>query len=210
MKNQSCLKCLVFALPLFLFLQTNQLLAQGHFERPISRDSIMMMIVEGSDTLFMTALPNLIVTEHKYKPLTPAERNELWRRIRDVRKTLPYAKDIASQLIETYEYMETLPTEKVRQKHLKRVEDDLMKRYKPKMKQLTLRQGKLLIKLVSRQCNQSSYNIVRSFFGGWKAMWWNVFAGFFGASLKTEYDPVHNADDAVTERIVQLIELGRL
>ena len=46
--------------------------------------------------------------------------------------------------------------------------------------------------------------------GGWKAFWWNAFARFLGANLKEEYDPKHVEDDAVTERIIELIQEGRL
>ncbi|MDY6122386.1 MAG: DUF4294 domain-containing protein [Porphyromonas sp.] len=210
MKKLICSKSLVLVLALVLCGQRERLFAQGYFDRPISQDSMMLMIVEGRDTVFLTMLPNLIVREHRYKSLTPQERSALWRRIRDVRITLPYAKEIAAQLIETYEYLQTLPNEKLRRRHLKQIEKDLMTAYKPKMKGLTLRQGKLLIKLIARQCNQTSYQIVDAFFGGWKATWWNFFAGFFGASLKTKYNPESDPDDATTERIIMLIESGRL
>ena len=76
---------------------------------------------------------------------------------------------IAATLIETYEYMETMPDEKSRQKHLKRMEKEMKQQYMPEMKRLTLRQGKLLIKLIDRQCAQSSYQLLKAFLGGWKA-----------------------------------------
>lgn len=79
--------------------------------------------------------------------------------VRDVKRTLPYAKMVYDTLIETYEYMETLPNDKARQAHLKRMEKELFAQYKPELKKLSFSQGKLLIKLIDRECNQSSYNL---------------------------------------------------
>ncbi|MDR0833832.1 MAG: DUF4294 domain-containing protein [Candidatus Symbiothrix sp.] len=128
--------------------------------------------------------------------------------VRDVKKVLPYAKMIRGTLIETYEYMQTLPTEKARETHLKRMETDLFAEYKPVMKKMTLAQGKLMIKLIDRECNQSSYTILKAFLGPLRAGFWNLFAGLFGASLKSDYDPA--GKDAATERVVQLVEMGLL
>lgn len=155
-------------------------------------------------------LPELKVrANRRHKPLSVEERQAYWRRIRDVKKTLPYAKYIASTVIETYEYMQTLP-EKEQAKHLKRVEQELRAEMEPQMRKLTLGQGKLLIKLVNRQCGSSSYELVKSILGGWKAFWWNAFARFMGANLKDSYKPQEVEDDAVTERIIELVEAGYL
>lgn len=155
-------------------------------------------------------LPDLNVrAKRRHKPLSYEERQAYWRRIRDVKKTLPYAKYIAATVIETYEYMQTLP-ETEQSKHLKKVEQELRVEMEPKMRKLTLGQGKLLIKLVKRQCGSSSYELVKSILGSWKAFWWNAFARFLGANLKDSYEPQENEDDAVTERIIELVEVGYL
>jgi hypothetical protein len=88
------------------------------------------------------------------------------------------------------------------------MEKDLFNDYKPELKKLTLSQGKLLLKLVNRECNQSSYQLVNAFLGKIRASFWNLFATMLGASMKTEYDP--NGKDALTERIVLLVERGLL
>jgi hypothetical protein len=142
-----------------------------------------------------------------------ADKNEKEKRrynklVRDVKRVLPYAKLVYETLIETYEYIETLPDEKSKQEHLKRMEKELFKEYKPELKKLTFSQGKLLIKLIDRECNQSSYNLLKAFLGSFRASFWNLFAGMFGASLKTEYDP--EGKDFMLERIVILVENGLL
>lgn len=128
--------------------------------------------------------------------------------VRDVKKTLPLAKEIKNAVLETYEYMETLPDTKAREKHMKMVEKGLKQQYTARMKKLTFSQGKLLIKLVNRECNQSSYELVRAFMGPLKAGFYQAFAALFGASLKKEYHP--EDDDKLVERVVTLVENGQL
>lgn len=161
--------------------------------------------IDGSDTVAIVDLRDIyIFPPIKFK--NKKEQQKYDKLVRDVKKTLPYAKMVYETLIETYEYMETLPTEKERQAHLKRMEDELFKQYKPELKKLTLSQGKLLIKLINRECNQSSYNLLKAYLGSFRAGFWNLFAGMFGASLKTDYYP--KGSDAMTERVVVLVENG--
>ena len=76
------------------------------------------------------------------------------------------------------------------------------------MKRLTFTQGKLLIKLIDRECNQSSFEIIKAFLGPFRAGFYQIFAWTFRASLKKEYDP--EGEDAEVERIVRQIEVGQL
>lgn len=136
------------------------------------------------------------------------ERMEYTKLVRDVKKTYPYARLVAQNIIETYEFMETLPNEKARKKHLSEAQKFIMAEYKPKMKKLTKNQGKILIKLIDRQTNSTTYDIVKSLIGPFKATIYNTFAGVFGNSLKAEYDP--NGKDWMIERIVIEIDQGTL
>ena len=128
--------------------------------------------------------------------------------VRNVKKVLPIAKEVRQMLIETAEYVETLPTKKERDEHLKRVEDAVVKEYKPRMKKLTFAQGKLLIKLVDRECNSTAYEAIQAFIGPVRAGMWQAFAWMFGASLKKGYHP--DGVDRLTERVVLMVEAGQL
>ena len=125
-----------------------------------------------------------------------------------VGKVLPIAKEARMMLIETTEYLETLPNDKAKAEHMKRVEEDIFKTYKPKMKKLTYSQGKLLIKLIDRECHSSSYDMIKAFMGPIRAGFWQVFAWGFGASLKKEYDAA--GVDRLTERVVLMVESGQI
>ncbi len=128
--------------------------------------------------------------------------------VRNIKTVLPIAKEVNVIIIETYEYLQTLPDDKARAEHLKRVEKSIIKEYSPRMKKLTYSQGKLLIKLVNRECNSSSYALVQAFLGPVKAGFYQAFAWTFGASLKKAYYP--DGVDRVTERVVRQIEAGQI
>ena len=88
------------------------------------------------------------------------------------------------------------------------MEKDLFKQYKPVLKQMSYRQGKLLIKLIDRECNQSSYDLIKAFLGGFRAGFWQTFGAVFGVSLKSEWEPENK--DAMLEHICILVESGQL
>jgi len=148
---------------------------------------LVPMCIYNGDTIPCVQLRTVYI----FRPLkfkNEKERREYYRLIRDVKKVLPISKEINRAIIETYEYLQTIPTEKGRQKHLKAVEKGLKEQYTPRMKKLSFAQGKLLIKLVDRQSNQTSYELVKAFMGPFKAGFYQAFAALFGASLKKEYD----------------------
>lgn len=190
-------------------LQGGNAQAQGQQEQPLlGKKGIMVRaVVENGDTIPTSTLRPLYV----FKPIhfrNAEERVAYTRLVRDVKRTLPYAKIVAATLVETYEYMETLPNDKTRLKHLKRMEKELYAQYKPELKKLTLTQGKLLIKLITRETGSSGYQLIDAFLGSFTASFWNFFAGVFGASLKVDYDPA--GADAHIERVVLLVENGQI
>ena len=137
------------------------------------------------------------------------EREAYYRLVRNIKKVLPYAKQVKLIIFETEEYLQTIPDEKERQAQVNRVEAGIKKQYYKKLKkELTYSQGKLLIKLVDRECGQTSYEIVKAFFGPLRAGVYQTFAGLFGASLKKRYEP--NGRDRLIERVVQQVEAGQL
>ncbi len=130
------------------------------------------------------------------------------RLVYNIKKVLPIAKEANKIIIETYEYLETLPNKKAKDAHMKLVEKDIIKEYKPRMKKLTYAQGKLLIKLIYRECNSSTYNLVKAFLGPVRSGFYQAFAWTFGASLTKKYDP--EGVDKLTERVILQVEAGQL
>ncbi len=159
------------------------------------------------DTIPFVQLRNIYV----YPPLKFKTQNEwrnYYRLVYNVKKVLPLSIMIHNTIIETYEYLETLPTKKAKDAHMKRVEKGLKDQYTAQFKKLSFSQGKLLIRLVDRECNQSSYELIKAFMGSFRAGFYQTFASLFGASLKKEYDS--SKDDSLTERVITLAENGQI
>lgn len=192
----------------FLLLTTgiSSTYAQQKTRKQSGKVYLTPMCVYEGDTIPYVKLPTVYI----FKPLkfkNKRARTQYYRLVRDVKKVLPIAKEVNQIIIETYEYLQTLPP-KERQKHLKRVEKSLKEQYMPRMKKLTFAQGKLLIKLVDRQTSSTGYDLVKAFLGPFRAGFYQTFAALFGASLKKEYDPT--GDDALIERVILLVESGQL
>lgn len=164
-------------------------------------------VLQGRDSIQYVELNNIYIYP---KPVFKNEKQRMAynRLVYNIKKVLPIAKEVNKIIIETYEYLETLPNKKAKDEHMKLVEKSIKKEYTPRMKKLTYSQGKLLIKLVYRECNSSSYNLVQAFLGPVKAGFYQAFAWAFGASLKKDYDP--NGVDRLTERVVLQVEAGQL
>ena len=166
-------------------------------------------IDEEGDTVPVFALRGITVFP-KLKFKNKKEEQFYWRTVRDVKLTLPYAKLIAETLVETYEYIETFPTKKEREEYLKRMEKSLLEQYKPVLKRFSRRQARVLVKLIQRETNQSSYDIIRAFLGSFRAGFWQGFGKLFGVSLKAGYDPAADREDAIIERIACGVEEGTI
>ncbi len=150
-------------------------------------------------------------TFYKYPPMTfknDKERDRYNRLVANVKRLLPLAKLAKYTVIETYDYLQTLPTKKEKAEHIKLVEDGLKKQYAPTLKRLSRSQGRLLVKLIDRECGQTGYNIAQAFIGSFKANIYQAMAFCFGNSLTKRYDP--EGDDRYTERVVRLVESGQL
>ncbi|WP_321520172.1 DUF4294 domain-containing protein [uncultured Bacteroides sp.] len=159
------------------------------------------------DTIPFVQLRNIYI----YPPLkfkTQKEWQDYYRLVYNVKKIVPLSIMIHNTIIETYEYIQTLPNEKAKKAHLKRVEKGLKDQYTAQLKRLSYTQGKLLIKLIDRECNQSSYEIIKVFMGSFRAGFYQTFASLFGVSLKKEYNA--GKDDSLTERVITLAENGQI
>lgn len=164
------------------------------------------VLVDGDSIQYMEMSNVYVYPEPTFK--TKKQQQAYQRLVKNVKKVLPIAKEARQMLIETAEYIETLPTQKERDAHLKRVEAAIVKEYKPKMKKLTFSQGKLLIKLVDRECHSTAFEAIQAFIGPMRSGMWQAFAWMFGASLKKGYEP--EGVDRLTERVVLMVEAGQL
>lgn len=205
MRNFAAMKRIVILLTGFLAPLT--IVAQNDLGDPTFVPTVKVgkTLVDGDSIQYMEMSNVYVYPELTFK--SKRQQQSYMRLVKNVKKVLPLAKQVRQIIIETAEFTETLPPEE-RKEHLKRVEQAVVREYKPQMKKLTFSQGKLLIKLVDRECHSTAYEAMQAFIGPVRSGMWQAFAWMFGASLKKGYDA--EGTDKLTERVVLMVEAGQL
>ncbi|MFZ5431295.1 MAG: DUF4294 domain-containing protein [Bacteroidota bacterium] len=185
------------------------LLVYSHISDAQELDSSRMGIgiIQGQDTIIQREIKEVwVYPARQFK--SPRYERQYWRLVQRVKKVLPYAKT-ANHLLKQYEpeYLK-LTTDRERRRLIKKVEDELMARYKDDLKKMSISDGRVLIKLIDRETGRTSYTLIKEFRGGVSAAFWQGIARIFKNNLKDEFDPY--GEDLLIEEIVTLIEIGYL
>jgi len=163
--------------------------------------------VVGGDTIPVMTLDEVYVWGNKTSR-NSAEARQWERLVRNVKKAYPYAKLAGIKFNEYNQELASVKSEKLQKEMMKKAEDEIEAQFGDELKDLTISQGKILLKLIDRQTNNSSYDIVKDFRGRFRAFFYQSFARLFGYDLKVKYDPL--GADADIERIVLMIENGSI
>lgn len=142
-----------------------------------------------------------------HAPMPPGMRRRLeeWTRLRNaVYVTYPYARRAGLIMNEMNAKMALLTTEKERKAYISSREKELKKQFTEPLEQLSIYQGKILMKLINRQTGNNCYEIIKEYKGGFSARLWQTVAFFFSSNLKQPYDP--KGDDKAIESIVEEVE----
>lgn len=172
---------------------------------PESNGTLVRAVVSHGDTVFV--LP----TVYAFPPMKFKNKREekfYWRTVRDVKKVLPYSKLISTLVQEVNDTLMRIPTQKERDRYMRQWEKTTYRKYYKEFTHMTLNQGKLLIRLVDRECQTSSYELIRAYRGSFSAGFYQMFAKLFGADLKSKFGTGRN--DKIIERIIILVEAGQL
>ena len=136
-----------------------------------------------------------------------SEYRQYERLISNIKKVYPYALMVREKLTQVNEELKNIP-DKDRKRYLKEVEKDVFGEYEDDIRDMTISQGRILIKLIDRETQNTSYTLIRDYRGKFSAAFWQGIARFFGTNLKEEYDPY--GEDALIEAIIKEIDAGRL
>lgn len=166
-----------------------------------------LAVIIGGDTIPRYYLRDLNVV--KRVSLSEDEIKKNKRLIRNIKKMLPYAK-AARRELDIIDREASGLSKSERRKYMKAKEDEIMDRYADELKKCTVTQGKVLLKLLDRETGKSAYTCVGELRGKVRAGFYQSFAWIFGFKLKARYDPEHNKDDNLIERITLYVESGRL
>jgi len=192
----------------FWFIQIH---AQNGDNLPASSDKPKVLYkvwgeVVNGDTIPSIRLPEVwIYAEYGYKN---KKQYEAWTRTKyNVKKVYPYAILAAAKLKEYNRILEQMPDEKTRKAYMKTVEKELKAEFEEPLKNLTMTQGKILLKLIDRETGNTSFELVKDLRGGFQAFMWQSVARIFGSNMKSAYDP--NGEDIMIERAIKLVEAGQ-
>ena len=166
----------------------------------VERDGVIMPEIEIKEVAIIGRSTRRSAAARDYR------RNE--RLIYNIKKVYPYAIIAREQLSQVNSELEALGTERRQRLYLDEVEKKMFAEYKNEITNLTVTQGRILIKLIDRETQNTSFELIRLYRGRISASFWQGIARLFGSNLKAEYD--RYGEDAEMEMIVQDIEAGYL
>lgn len=167
---------------------------------------ILRYIVEGKDTIYIDE-----IRASKAYSRVPKQKGKEWRKyyrlVHNFSKSYPYAL-VAKKLV--VEADSTIAADRLkgskREKYISKVQKELFDVFEGQMRNLTVSQGALIMKLVDREVGKSSYNIIKGYKSGVTAGFWQGVAKIFGSDLKKPYDPT--GEDKDVEELVAIWEAG--
>ena len=169
-------------------------------------DSCMLKVEDG-DTLYIAWLHEVWV----YPPMKFKNKKQekfYWRTVRDVKKCLPYAKMITKDMAYADAELAKLPDNKARKKWWRAFERSLYKKYEKDFRGMYASQGRMLMLLLDRETERTSYDLIKQYKGKAAANFWQFIAKLFKNDLKEEYDA--SDKDKIVERVINLVEAGQL
>jgi hypothetical protein len=171
---------------------------------------LLQKVNRNGETLPEAEIKEVSVVAHSKSGARKAqsEYRKYERLIFNLKLVYPYALIVRSRLEQVNDELAGLKSDKDRRKYVKNVEKEVFDEYEGEISDMTITQGRLLIKLIDRETQNTSYDLIRQYRGGLTAAFWQGIARIFGTNLKEEYDPY--GEDAIIEYILRDIEAGAL
>lgn len=164
-------------------------------------------VISGQDTLPVITLDDVIISSRR-KSNSKRYQRRYGRIKKKILKVYPYSQ-ITKELIEDYETeLKEIENKKDRKVYMQNAEDELKAEFEGEIKNLTVSEGKILIKLIDRETGKTSFDLIKQLRGAFTAFMWQSVAKIFGSNLKQEYDA--DGDDEIIEEVVLAIERGEL
>ncbi|MBS4014721.1 MAG: DUF4294 domain-containing protein [Bacteroidetes bacterium] len=167
--------------------------------------TVMQKVIVGGDTLLLSELQEVVIlAPREFKSRLDQVRYN--RLMRNVKKVYPYAKLAGEKFREYNELLINETSERKKSALMKQAEEELRESFEAELKKLTITQGIILVKLIDRETQNTTYEILKEFRGVFSAVFWQGLGRLFGYNLKTKYDP--KGEDKLIEEIIMMIEWG--
>ena len=178
--------------------RTDSLPGKSYLLQKVNRDGVTLPEVE---------IKEVTVYAHPQFP-RKSDFRKYERLVYNLKKVYPYALIVRNRLSKVDEELSNIRSDKERKDYLKKVEKDVFANYEGDIRDMTITQGRLLIKLIDRETQNTSYVLIKDYRGKLAAAFWQGIARIFGSNLKEEYDPY--GEDSLIETIILEIDAGRL
>lgn len=165
------------------------------------------LFIQQKDTIYMAFLHEVYVYP-KLQFKNKRQERFYWKTVRDVKKCLPYARLISKDMAYADQQLLQITSAKERKRWWKKYEKYLFKKYEADFRDMTASQGQMLMKLMDRESERTSYELIRQYRGKASADFWQFVAKLFKNDLKEGYDGADK--DRITERVITLVEAGQL
>lgn len=167
----------------------------------------VQLVVHEQDTMYLATLHDVYVyPQLQFK--NKKQEKFYWKTVRDVKKTLPYAKIITREMAAADIELAKLTTKKERRQWWRQYEKYLFRKYEKDFRDMTASQGQMLMKLIDRECDRTSFELIEQYRGRASANFWQFVAKLFRNDLKEGYDGKDK--DRIIERVITLVEAGQL
>lgn len=157
-------------------------------------------------------MPEIVLDEvYVVRKMSLKDRFQWWkyrRLVYNVKKVYPFIIIVRESLDDVNDILQSMPDDRERKRYLKDYEKSVFDEYEDDMRKMTITQGRILIKLIDRETQNTSYDLIKVYRGSVSALFWQGIARIFGTNLKARYDSA--GDDYLIERIVLEIEAGRI
>ena len=174
---------------------------------PITGTVVYGRIEENGDTTLMVFLPEVdIDLMQRYLQITETRRGQ--RLASNVRKVYPYAKLAGAKMQEYDSILANVTSDFDRHVLMKKAEKEITDQYTEELKNLTITQGLILVRLIDRETGNTTYKVVQELRGKMRAFFYQGFARLWGYNLKAEFDPHNNPEDDEIDTIMTLLERG--
>lgn len=169
--------------------------------------NLLPYYIEGKDTVYFAPLPPARVYEKK-KRIKGRQWRKYYRLVHNFAVVYPYALEAKNVVAATDSVIKEQNLKYIKkERYVGQITKQLFGKYEKTMRNMTVSQGQLLMKLIDRECGISSYEIIRDFKNVYAAGFWQGIAKIFGSDLKKRYDP--DGEDAPTEELIGQWESGK-
>lgn len=131
------------------------------------------------------------------------------RLVERVKRTYPMAK-LAGERMKTYSWVDANGNRRDRKALIQQFETELREKHYHQLKRMSFADGRILLKLLDRQTEFTSYELLQEMKGGLQAIFWQGVASMFDYDLKTEFSPGDNTEDLLIDEICRMIDSGKL